>query len=722
MKTDKLSLFVLAALACGSLFASAWVTSNGDAKRYNTLDEALAAATALTNSSTVAVIGDDTISSSFTITNGMEICGDSVLIGNGGSLTVSGGATLVFSNITFSSSPFGIRTTPFVIVESGSSVELENGFSITKMGLNSNTDGVRFGCAFRVAAGGSISMEDGASISGCRQASQQNSTNVKTCGGAVWLDSGSMFEFAGGSITNCFVAGYGGAVYVSSNAEVRISGAAVANGNKANHGSASSASVADDICVASGGSLTVAGALSGGEDSIGVAVADSPNVGDAFAALADGASADEATLAAFVNNSDGSLLASVSGLSLVWKEEDSEDTPAGPQPVGKSAAAVMLANGDGTKYYATLEDGFGAATNGTATITLLKSVEFTNSVSLASNVTLVDVTTNRFAVTRPADGTALIDVGAHSLAVTNVTLTGGVGRFLNVKGGSLTLDADSEVCYVYGRGSAFVAPVTVWGGTFTMNGNASIFYCMNSFNRKYGNSLAAGGVVVAGSETAGAKAVMNGGRICGCRATGAGFGGIYIGNQAEIEVKGGECMIWDNTTADVFASNRARSNLTVHDLSSHTLTGALTGNAQIGFMEGILADTNTFGATTLSGAAAVQSAARYIHDSTGAAGEVDGKTLIWDPSVDPSVVADVCGPFAFTAIEENDDGAWLLTIAPAAAGCTYTLYASDDLSVDLQKWTQAGEPQTPTASGEISFTVPGDTAQRFWRAIGTDAY
>lgn len=91
---------------------------------------------------------------------------------------------------------------------------------------------------------------------------------------------------------------------------------------------------------------------------------------------------------------------------------------------------------------------------------------------------------------------------------------------------------------------------------------------------------------------------------------------------------------------------------------------------------------------------------------------------IYDP--DPPGPADpipvVCQPFSFTAIDEQDDGSWSLTLAPGTAYCVYTLYTSDD----LKNWTPVGDPLTLSPETPLEFSGAGGERQRFWKVLGAD--
>ena len=71
---------------------------------------------------------------------------------------------------------------------------------------------------------------------------------------------------------------------------------------------------------------------------------------------------------------------------------------------------------------------------------------------------------------------------------------------------------------------------------------------------------------------------------------------------------------------------------------------------------------------------------------------------------------------ALTAIVEQADGSWKLTLAPGTAYCIYTLQTSDDLAT----WSDVGEPLTLAPDADFEFVVPSGEAKRFWKVIGAD--
>ena len=436
------------------------------------------------------------------------------------------------------------------------------------------------------------------------------------------------------------------------------------------------------VSVADGAELVLAGAFAGA-----VSVAAPVATNAAFCVI--GADVTEAQAAAacahFTNVADANLRAAVEDGALVWRAP--EPVPEHPE-VDSSVAVASLADANGTRYYGSVEDAFAVETAGSVTVTLMKDAELLKSCAAQADVVLDG---NGHTLTRP--GTAQLAVTNLSLTVTNVVLTGGTSRLIDVMGGALTLEAGTVVRDISGSGAEMVAPIVVWGGTFTMNDGVEIRECTNGYRRPNGGPLAAGGVVVASCKDATgaiveAKAFLNGGTVTGC--SGASAGGIYIGNKARVSVQG-----------DLFlAGNRnlksAPCNLVVHDLSALDLVGAVThGKKTIGFTEGILANTNEFGVVTasLSDDEIVTAARNFFHDTNGDVGAAvrgSGKTLlVWNSAIstDGTYVND---DGTYTVVSGGED---LVTTVPSAvAGLVYT-----------------GEEQAGVPKG-LPYEVTGETA------------
>ena len=446
------------------------------------------------------------------------------------------------------------------------------------------------------------------------------------------------------------------------------------------------------VSVADGAELVLAGAFAGA-----VSVAAPVATNAAFCVI--GADVTEAEAAAacahFTNVADANLRAAVEDGALVWRAP--EPVPEHPE-VDPSVAVASLADANGTRYYGSVEDAFAVETAGSVTVTLMKDAELLKSCAAQADVVLDG---NGHTLTRP--GTAQLAVTNLSLTVTNVVLTGGTSRLIDVMGGALTLEAGTVVRDISGSGAEMVAPIVVWGGTFTMNDGVEIRACTNGYRRPNGGPLAAGGVVVASCKDATgaiveAKAFLNGGTVTGC--SGASAGGIYIGNKARVSVQG-----------DLFlAGNRnlksAPCNLVVHDLSALDLVGTVThGKKTIGFTEGILANTNEFGVVTasLSDDEIVTAARNFFHDTNGDIGAAvrgSGKTLlVWNSAIstDGTYVND---DGTYTVVSGGED---LVTTVPSAvAGLVYTGKEQAGVPKGLP-YEVTGE--TATTAGSYTATV-----------------
>ena len=308
-----------------------------------------------------------------------------------------------------------------------------------------------------------------------------------------------------------------------------------------------------------------------------------------------------------------------------------------------------------------------------------------------------------------------------------------------MRNGSLVFESGTTLRNVNGSTSDFVAPVVVWGGTFTMNGGR-IEKCVNGYVPEPGGPLTAGAVVVSDGE-----AHFNGGVVTEC--VGSRAGGVCVYNGSTAYVKGGFTVLTNATPAG------AVCNLVIQDLSKMIVVDDVVG--KIGCYDGYLADTNIASHVDASFASSatpsnlVASALRFRHDVldvkavpvrngdetlfvwrtalgddgkfTTAAGGVEKiyEEVVF-PLDDPDFVP--CPPFAFTAIKEaGDKTKWIMTIKPAEEYCKYTFYASDD----LKNWERVHEtgalaPGTVTADGWYVFESPAVGDKRFWRAEGRD--
>lgn len=689
----------------------------GETKYYTSLDTLFAE---ITNDTKVVVFKDCALSSFVSVTNTVNFCSETssghvIQLSKAAKFEIRKDASLDVSALRFRRE--NAAPAPFVI--SGGTLELGDGAEISGL-LMSNS-----GNAVRVESG-TFRMLDGSAIAKC-----EASTKCNGLGGAVYLAGAeSNFEFFGGTISGCSSRNSGGAVYAAKGAKVALKGSAKTFENKALSNNKAGDLYFDENADAP--LLSVEGELTGG---VGVYYSGRAGVSDSFATVA--ASVDAAQVCSKILNSDNeSLFASPSadGKTLVWAEAPAVDDI--PEPLPDSIGAeVRVVNGSSSRYYAKVGDAFKIAADGDR-VELLKDAVLDGSVEIPAAIVL-----DGAGFTLSRDGEFFIDVGDSTLSVTNIVFDGAnqSGRFLNVRNGSLVFESGTTLRNVNGDAADFVAPIVVWGGTFTMNGGR-IEKCVNGYVPEPGGPLTAGAVVVSDG-----KAYFNGGVITEC--VGSRAGGVCIYNGSTAYVKGGFTVLTNATPAGVVC------NLVIQDLSKMIVVDDVVG--KIGCYDGYLADTNIAAHVDASFAKSaapsnlVASALRFRHDvldvkavpvtdgdetlfvwrtALGDDGKfttkIDGVEKVYDeivfPLEDPDFVP--CPPFAFTAIEEAQDKTkWIMTIKPAEEYCKYTFYASDD----LKNWERVYEtgalaPGTVTADGEYVFESPAVGDKRFWRAEGRD--
>lgn len=658
-----------------------------------------------------------TISNSFTIAStGLTFA---VTAATDVGFSVTNGAELVFTNVVFARSGSGTRN--FVTLNDGSFV-LDDGAVIEGLRLAGTAGAV-------YVNKGIVTMRDGSAITNC-----VGTINHKGKGSAVYLNGADCsMDFQGGAITGC-LAGYstGAAVYANPGAKVEVSGSASAYGNIAGTDTKTS-----DVSFSQSSMFTLVGPLSG---NIGVSCGTTN--GSAFATIGDGVSQDAAKMACghFFNDKKPKLVAAVSrdGTTLVWATQQT-----GPQPVPEADAVVRLVLNDASDTYASIGDALKMAGVRDARIELLKDTSLTNSLSIKGPVVL-----DGMGHTLTRDGNFCLAVTNSTLALTNIVMNGGMGkgRVLDVRDGSLVLEADTVISGVTGtdKDKSMVAPVVVWGGSFVMNPGVRISDCVNKYVRMPSDGLTAGAILING-----ANAEFRGGTVTRCQASGA--GGVYIGNGAQVRI-GGDTRILGNELL-----TGGECNLVVQDKSGLVLADILTG--RVGYTEGVSASTNVFGIVDTDFAASttasnlVVSARRFTNDKTAAKGMVATNEteaiLVWSTAVGDSTeftnvvdnatkVYDVvivavdededepviveCAPFAFAAIEEISSGKWKLTLTNGIEHCIYTLKCSSD----LETWAAVGEPKELSA-GDISgtelefvFEVDDSTGKKFWKVEGAN--
>lgn len=669
MKSKSILLLALTAVFGGLTAFAEPVAQIGDTT-YETLEEAFDAAGTMSNP-VVNLLADTTIGGTVVLTNSLTLTGPAVVTATSdGKFQLRKQATIVFENLTLKRDSSGGS---FFALYEGSTLELGGGAVIDGVQLKVAADPDR--SSVIQVTNGRLVMKDGSSV--------KNAVGVNLASGGtpVYLDgANSRFDFEGGTISKCSVGAAGkpervAGVYVGRGAAMTVSGTATVWDNVRSE-------KRSDIWLASGGTLTVAGKLTG---KLGLV---NPAAEGPFAALASGVKAED-VVDAFVCEGDATLTAVADGASLVWTSVDPELLPVDETD---PLAVVKITDARGTTCYKTVAAAFDLA-EGAARVTLLQDAKLTRNL-----VTTGDVVFDGAGHTLTRDDTVGIMVTNHTLTVTNAVLAGGTARFIDVWGGKLMLEAGTVVrdVAIDGTGLDKVAPIVVWGGTFTMNPGVKILDCSNEYQRQVGDALAAGGVVVTSYKDAAgniveAKAVLNGGTVTGCRGSGA--GGVYIGNKATVSVQG------DLSVAGNVDLQDKPSNLVVHDLSGLKLTGAVThGEKTIGFTEGILANTNQFGTVTasLSNSALVASARNFVHDTNGDIGAVvrgNGETLlVWSSAVSPEGTYESEEGKVYTVVTGGAD--MPVAVPVAVAGLVYT-----------------GDEQTGVPEG-LPYEVTGNTATK----------
>ncbi len=640
------------------------------------------------------------------------------MCGSLGGFTIPGDITVVCTNAAITRTASLALSAPVFTVNSNATLTLSHGAMVRDLSVSGNAAAV-----FSVKGGGRLAMESSSAVTNCRV--------YKASSGIVQLAKGAELDMNGGAIKYC--TSNGGAVYVPNGAKVNLSGSATIVSNVLY-----TTSNYRGIYLGTTNSIvTLTGAMEG-SGGVGVYCYSSfmKDEGDAFAAIAGPAKAEAvAACKYFINENNANLFAGVNdgGSSLVWSTTMPPPVPLEGEEIANAVAIV-----DEKDYYISLPEAFRAATNETATIRLTRDVEsFVDSVTvLSSNLTL-----NGYGkeIRRPddetddTDGFAKIDVGANSLTVKDVTLVDGAGRFFDVKGGSLTLDSGAAITAVTGSGKDFVAPIVVDCGTFTMNSGSAIANCVNKYIRESGGPLAAGAVVVTGTnETQKAKAILNGGSITSCTsASEYGAGGILIANGATVDIQG-DITIQDNgVITNTVQMTTKPNNLVVQDLSALTLVGEFTGT--VGVTEGwnATSKTNVFGSVSADfSGEATASAANFVHDTDDATGQVEEKLLYWyvKPSEgggggggedDPKTETVNPDPIAFTAITETETG-WKLVATNRVQYCSYRLLYTDDIS---KGFTTTGAWEQVTAevdAGTWITNIVTDAEAMFFRAEGKE--
>ncbi|MBQ5531157.1 MAG: C10 family peptidase [Kiritimatiellae bacterium] len=693
---------------------------------------------------------------------------------------VSGsGASLKVSGVALKRS--GAGTAPFAVVDGGASFVLGSGGSIEGVQLGSNEE-----IAPVKVASGTFGMESGSAIRGCiatRGANQRSPSAVLLNG------SGCVFEMKGGEISGCACKGPSettGAVAAKEGARIVLSGGAVVSENTIAGGSRSG----DIYCAPRGDTaplVEVAGDLTGGEGSIGVHDAANDSEGAVFAVAKSVAAARNSASAFFAAKHGDWVAKAVSdGKSLAWVEKADE----GIQPVDETEAAASVMSGGATKYYATVEDAFAVSTNGGEKVALCRDAVFTEKIVLAASNEFDGA---GFTLSRGEDSNASFMISNVALVAANVVFDGGAaipedetnrvalasGRMFTVlDGGSLEFGDGAALSNVVCSAVGDVAPVVVWGGTFTMRDGSRICGCTNRFARSSAGAFSAGAVVLDGKDGFETAGFFRGGAISACATVSTSgpsgddsalSGAVYAANGAKIYVDG-TAQIKDNSAAAGAGASPDGfwpCNLVVQDLSELWLDSDFSGSA--GFTEGIGGNTNIFGRVAKeyfqsAGADAVAaSAANFVHDVHGSRGLVaknaEGEYyLVWrravpegaekivvpvvvngeEEEVELEIVAEssgekavvACEPVYVASIGKSQDGAnWEIVFTNGTLRCKYVLKTSGDLTKPLDEWEEAGVIEAlekffgadgAEAKKAFKFTPPAGGDRRFWYVEGYD--
>lgn len=686
---------------------------------YNSLD---ALFSKITNDTTIIILKDCYLpSSKITITNKIELYSTNLVPLSPSSTSafeITNDAALNISNITISSASLDQTLDQTLFNVRGGNLTFNSGTTISNLCINN-------GNVVKIISGGSFNMLDGSTIKECEM-------DGSNSGGAVYLvGSDSTFNFFGGTISECSSPNYGGAIYVGKNAKVVLGGSATAIDNTA------SESEKSDIYFVSNSNndplLLIENNFTG---KVNLYYTGRTDISNSFAVVSTSNNTADFK-EKIINSADKSLYATLSadGETLIWDQETIDDSikPLPDENIDNAEARVT--NGSTTNYYAKISDALTIAGEGEQ-IELLKDASLSINVTLGAEKVIFDGCGH----TLSRDGNFVIDIGEKkSLLVTNIVLDGSnkSGRFFNVKGGSLIFEDGAILKNVIGDTLDFVAPIVVWGGSFTMNGG-EIRNCKNSCIPEPGGPLTAGALVMSGGV-----AFLNDGLITECVGARAGGAGFY--NRSTAYVNGNFTIL---TNANPFG---AVCNLVIQDLSKMIVTSNIIG--KIGCYDGFLADTNIAAyvdesfASSTTPSNLVASALRFRHDildvkavpvTNGtdtlfvwrtALGEnanfktkIDGVEKIYEqvlfPIEDPDFVE--CPPFAFTSITESENKTeWLMTIKPVKEYCKYTFYASSD----LKNWevvynTEALSKDSISPNEEYIFKNEMDGDKRFWRAEG----
>lgn len=570
---------------------------------------------------------------SFTVRgeNGVSVTptGDSHII-------VSGGGSLEIRGIAF-----GGRTgDTFVRISEGGSLTLGAGATFTSLECSGNNVPFTSAGPVAVMSGGTLRLETGSSIVGCR------ATGASTKGGGVYVYGGGTLDLAGGSVTRCSATKlYGGGVYAESGANIKVSGASEVSDNLDKYDKAS------DIYFNGDDKIVVTGSAAGGK--IGVKYSSGSNgnaVGFVFADASALSSAHDidASAEAFFNDANTERVAAADGTGIKWVAAAATGglTPIDPaDPAAMALAVVKVDYPSGyapygpTAYWNSVQEAFESLeeASGAATVALLKDDWFVEDIVVNCDVTLVPDAAVLRTLKRRRDCSICVADGA-SLTVGNVVLLDDLGYYFDFDTGELVANvAENSFFYVVG-GELVVDGATIFGvvvadrdaaitatdgALVVLRGGTTVFGCDSTYAYVADRTAYAAALLVDGEGT---KVVLEDCTVSDC--TAYRVGGVCAINGAEVEVSGA-ATVYDN-----FMSDGEDANMAVAASSSLVLVDTLTG--QMGIRRDIAADRVVFGsvADSFSGSAAdlVSSAMNFTSDDTGSYGVAvkasSGKTLL----------------------------------------------------------------------------------------------
>lgn len=203
---------------------AAVIPDTGATRYYGSLADAFAT---LTGPATVEVLTDAGLTNAVTVSYAVTLRSSAgarrTLYSGDGEIRVVSGAALAVTNLTFD----GSRGTGGLLTVTGGTLSLQDGATVRGVAGTASRDA----SAIRVREGGVFVLEDGAAIERCRNAYQTagNATEVGK-GGAVHLDHATAY-LRGGTITDC-AAWLGGGVMADNGSEVHVSGSVRIDGNQ----------------------------------------------------------------------------------------------------------------------------------------------------------------------------------------------------------------------------------------------------------------------------------------------------------------------------------------------------------------------------------------------------------------------------------------------------------------------------------------------------------